>query len=69
MSGKKIFYRQRVKTSEGAQRPRFRVIAVSGVDLKVYGSHLRKTELKQLAKETKADLVELKRDKGSKAFK
>ncbi|MCP3892969.1 MAG: hypothetical protein GY702_29450 [Desulfobulbaceae bacterium] len=68
MAGK-IFYRERVKTKEGAQSPRFRIIAVSGLDLKVYASHLRKKEVAQIAKETKADLVLLKRDKKSKSLK
>lgn len=65
MAGK-IFYRERIKAKEGAHTPRFRVVGVSGVDLKVYTDHFRKKELKQLAKAVKADLVELKRDPNSK---
>ena len=34
---------------------------VTGVDLKVYGNHLRKAELEQIASATKADLVALER--------
>lgn len=60
MAGK-IFYRERVKAKEGSKSPRFRIIAISGIDLKVYGSHLRKTELEQIAKATDADLVALQR--------
>jgi len=56
-----IFYRERQKAKEGAKTPRYRIIAVSGVDLKVYGNHLRKTELEQIAKAAKANLVALKR--------
>jgi uncharacterized protein YccT (UPF0319 family) len=56
-----IFYRERQKAKEGAKTPRYRIIAVSGVDLKVYGNHLRKTELEQIANVVKADLVALKR--------
>lgn len=56
-----IFYRERQKAREGAKTPRYRIIAVTGVDLKVYGTHLRMTELDQIAKEAKADLVALKR--------
>lgn len=59
MAGK-IFYRERIKVREGSKTPRYRVIAVSGVDLKIYGSHLRKKELKQIAKASGADLVKLK---------
>lgn len=66
MAGK-IFYRERIKVREGSRAPRFRIIAVSGVDLKVYGIHLRKKDLEKIAKETGADLVLLKRDKKSKS--
>lgn len=65
----KIFYRVRVKSTKGQMNPRFRVVAASDIDLKIYANHLRKKELEQLAKETKARLVELKRDKKSKSRK
>lgn len=56
-----IFYRERNKAKEGAKTPRYRIVAVSGVDLKVYGNHLRKAEIEQIAKAVKADLVPLNR--------
>lgn len=59
MSGQ-IFYRERQKVKDGSKTPRFRIAAVSGVDLKVYADHLRLGELKQLADATGADLVALK---------
>jgi hypothetical protein len=62
MAGK-IFYRERTKIKEGAHAPRFRILAVYDLNLKVYGSHLRKKELKEIADECGAELVELKRDK------
>jgi len=62
---KQIFYRERVKVQEGSQTPRFRIIAVAGIDMKIYADHLRKKELEQLAKATGAELVALKRDKKS----
>lgn len=68
MAGK-IFYRQRQKVTEGSRTPRFRIVAVNDVDLKVYAGHLRKKELEQLAKSVDAKLVELKRDKKSKSLK
>ena len=68
MAGK-IFYRERVKSKEGQMNPRFRVVAASDIDLKIYADHFRRKELEQLAKETKAKLVELKRDKKSKSRK
>lgn len=57
-----IFYRERSRAKEGSRTPRFRVVAVSGIDLKVYGNHFRKKELDQIAKATGADLVTLERD-------
>ncbi|MGA7279258.1 MAG: hypothetical protein WBW79_15070 [Desulfocapsaceae bacterium] len=68
MAGK-IFYRERLKSKTGQQTPRFRIIAASDIDLKIYADHFRKKELEQLASETKAKLVELKRDKKSKSKK
>ncbi|THB72167.1 MAG: hypothetical protein D6B25_17430 [Desulfobulbaceae bacterium] len=68
MAGK-IFYRERVKTKEGQQTPRFRVVAVSDANLKIYADHLRKKELEQLAKEAKCELIALERDKKSKSKK
>ncbi len=57
-----IFYRERQKAQEGSRTPRFRVVAVSGLDLKVYGNHFRKKELEQIAAATNAQLVALERD-------
>lgn len=68
MAGK-IFYRERSKSKEGQQTPRFRVVAVSDVNLKVYADHFRKKELEHLAKETDCQLVALQRDKDSKRKK
>lgn len=68
MAGK-IFYRERVKTKEGQRTPRFRVVAVSDANLKIYADHLRKKELEQLAKGAKCELIALKRDKKSKSKK
>jgi hypothetical protein len=56
-----IYYRERLKAKDGAKSPRYRVVAVSGVDLKVYGNHFRKTELEQIAKAVEAELVALHR--------
>lgn len=65
MAGK-IFYRERVKTKAAQQTPRFRVVAVNDLDLKIYADHFRKKELEQMAKSVDAKLVELKRDKNKK---
>ncbi len=60
-----IFYRERSKAKEGGRTPRFRVVAVSGIDIKIYGNHFRKKELEQIAKATNADLIALERDSSS----
>jgi hypothetical protein len=65
MSGQ-IFYRERQKVKDGSKTPRFRVAAVTGVDLKIYADHLRLGELKQIADATGAQLVELKGGGGKK---
>ena len=59
MAGK-IFYRERIKVQDGAKTPRYRIVAVSGVDLKIYATHLRKCELDHIAEELGADLIALR---------
>ena len=56
MSGK-IFYRERHKIGMNEKKPRFNLIAVSGVDIEFYSDHLRKKELERIAEETGAELV------------
>ena len=60
MSGK-IFYRQRTKMQDGARQPRYALVAVSDLNLKVYGQHLRMSELKHIAESVGAELIELSR--------
>lgn len=60
MAGK-IFYRERKKYVDGSKSPRYLIGAVADVNLKVYGKHMRMSELKQIAEELGADLVQLKR--------
>jgi hypothetical protein len=60
MAGK-IFYRERMKLVDGAKQPRYIVSAVADVNLKVYGQHMRMSELKQIAEAVGAELVALKR--------
>lgn len=68
MAGK-IFYRERIKSKEGARQPRFRIIAVCDLNLKIYGSHFRKKELQQIATATGSELIALERDKNAKSIK
>jgi hypothetical protein len=56
MAGK-IFYRERRKVSEGEKKPRFKLVAVTGADIRFYGDHLRKKELEQIAEEIGVELV------------
>lgn len=60
MTGK-IFYRQRTKMQDGAHQPRYIVVAVADLNLKVYGQHLRMCELKFIADSVGAELVPLPR--------
>lgn len=57
----KIFYRERGKTGEGEKKPRFKLLAVSGVDIDFYSEHLRKKEVEQIAKAIGAKLIEVER--------
>ncbi|RPH52485.1 MAG: hypothetical protein EHM85_02770 [Desulfobacteraceae bacterium] len=61
MTGK-IFYRERTALKEGEKKPRYRAVAVSDCNLKIYAEHLRLTELEQIAKAVGAELVPLGKD-------
>jgi hypothetical protein len=60
----KIFVRERRKVEEGEKKPRFRVVGVSGADLRITAEHFRKKELEQIAQETGAEIVWLEARKG-----
>ncbi|MEJ2640545.1 MAG: hypothetical protein P8010_13305 [Desulfosarcinaceae bacterium] len=55
-----IFVRARRKVQKGEKKPRFRVVGVSGADLKIYTKHIRRQELDQIAAATGATIVQLK---------
>ena len=63
----KIFYRERQKVTEGKKQPRFMLVAVADVNLKVYGKHLRRSELDQIASAVGAELILLSH--GDKKYK
>jgi len=63
MAGK-IFYRERGKVGKGEKKPRFRLVAIADVNMKIYGKHLRKSELEQIAEKMGAELVLLKGGEG-----
>ena len=56
MAGK-IFYRKREKAAEGKKQPQFKLVAVADLNLKVYGKHLRRSELDQIAQAVGAELI------------
>lgn len=48
------------------KKPRYQVVAVTGMNIKVYGIHLRKRELEQIAESVGAELVLLKQGEKEK---
>ena len=63
----KIFVRERRKIQKGEKKPRFRVIGVSGSDVKIYVKHARKSELDRIHTDTGAEIVYLQMGKGLKS--
>ena len=66
MSKPKIFVRERMQIGEGDKKPRFVVVGVQGLDLDIYVSHIRKSEIEQIAEETGAEVIYLKASKAEK---
>ena len=64
-----IFVRKRRKIETGEKKPRYRVVGVHDVNLKLYVDHVRKMELDQLAEATGANVVILKAGKGEREKK
>ncbi len=62
-----IFVRERRKVEKGERKPRYRVLGVSGGDIKIYTKHIRKKELDQIARATGAEVVYLEIEKKEKA--
>lgn len=61
-----IFVRERRKIEAGEKKPRYRVVGVHDLNLKIYVEHIRKRELDQLAEVTGANVVILKGGKEEK---
>ncbi len=59
MAGK-IFYRERRKVGVKEKNPRFRLVAIVDIDMKINVQKKKKNELEQIAKEVGAELVLLK---------
>ena len=63
----KVFVRERRKVEKGEKKPRFRVVGVSGGDLKLKVKHIRKKELDQIKDATGAEIVMLDAGQGKKS--
>jgi hypothetical protein len=61
-----IFVRKRRKIEKGEKKPRFRVVGVSGGEVKLYVEHIRKKELEQISAATGAQVVYLEAGQGSR---
>jgi hypothetical protein len=64
-----IFVRERRKIETGEKKPRYRVVGVHDLNLRIYVEHIRKRELDQLAEATGANVVILKGGKEEKGEK
>ena len=60
----KIFVRERRKVEKGEKKPRFRVVGVSGGNVKIYVKHVRKKELEQIGRGCGAEVVYLNAGQG-----
>jgi len=53
----KIFYRERRVGESGFEQPRYQLTALAGVNLELYGKHLRLSELRYVAAVLGAELI------------
>jgi len=58
----KLFVRERSRSDTGQERPRFRVVAVEGGDLKIRAKRIRKCELETIVAHVGGEIVYLPRD-------
>ena len=63
---KKIFVRERTKVEQGDKKPRFRIVAVAGVDIQFMVEHARKQEIEEIANHLEAEIVYLEIEKKDK---
>jgi hypothetical protein len=59
----KIYVRERQKVGEGVRQPMFRILAVTGGQIQIEGTHFRKFEIERIAKDIDAEVVYLEREK------
>lgn len=58
-----IFVRERRQVGEKEKKPRYAVVAISGIDLKIKATHVRKQEIEEIAGQLGAKVVYLKAGK------
>lgn len=63
----KIFVRERGSVGPGDGRPRYAIVGVEGTDLKVFKTHVRKSELEAISQAVGAELVYLPAGTGEHA--
>lgn len=61
----RIFVRNRHSVDQGSGKPRFAIVAVEGLDLKIYTRHIRRKELEALSQAVGAEVVFLPSGDGS----
>ena len=69
MGEAKIFVRERTRQQEKGKKPRFKVVATMGTDIRIKAFHLRKKELEELALAANADLIFMEDKKDGKGKK
>jgi len=55
----KIYVRERQKVGEGVRQPMFRILAVTGGQIQIEGTHFRRFEIERIAKDIDAEVVYL----------
>ncbi|MDD1663767.1 MAG: hypothetical protein LUQ32_00270 [Methanomicrobiales archaeon] len=55
----KIYVRERQKVGEGVRQPMFRILAVTGGQIQIEGTHFRKFEIERIAEDFDAEVVYL----------
>lgn len=55
----KIYVRERQKVGEGVRQPMFRILAVTGGQIQIEGTHFRKFEIERIAKDIDAEVMYL----------
>ena len=65
----KIYVRERQKVGEGVRQPMFRILAVTGGQIQIEGTHFRKFEIERIAKDIDAEVVFLEAEKGGEKKK